>query len=798
MGEKYPVAKIEKKWQNRWEKTGLYEVDLDRAKKPFYNLMMFPYPSAEGLHVGNMYAFTGADIYGRFKRMQGFDVFQPIGLDGFGIHSENYALKIGAHPMELSKKTEKRFYQQLHQIGNGFCWKSKLETYDPSYYKWTQWIFIQMFKNGLAIRKKAPVNWCPHCLTVLSDEQVIAGRCERCKTEVVQKETEQWFFKITKYAERLLKNLEWIDWSERVKVIQKNWIGRSEGAELKFPILNTRYQIPTFTTRPDTIFGATFLVLSPQSEWVEKLTTQEYKQKVREYIEKAKKKTKLQRFLLEKEKTGVFTGSYVINPATEEKIPVWVADYVVKEYGTGAVMGVPAHDQRDYEFAKKYNLPIRQVIEGGNLEKEAYEGEGRLINSGKFSGLRSEVGREKIVSYLAKKGLAKKTIRYKLRDWCISRQRYWGPPIPMIKCPNCGWVPVPEKDLPVLLPYVKDYRPKGKGVSPLAQLKDWVKVRCPKCGGWAERETDVSDTFLDSAWYFFRYPSVDFEDKIFDPKRTKKWLPVDIYIGGAEHAVLHLMYTRFLTMVFKDLGLIDFEEPFKRFFAHGLIIKDGAKMSKSRGNVVVPDDYIKKYGADTLRMYLMFLGPFEKGGDFRDEGIEGMYRFLQRVWRLVNQKPKAGEERKAEQKMMHRTIKKVTEDISTLNYNTAIARIMEYVNFLGKEKEVSKKALEVLVLLLAPFAPHLCEELWEILGNEYSVHKQSWPKYEPRLAKEEEIVFVVQVNGKVRERIILPSGSKKEEVLEKALASEKVKKYIGERKVKRTVFVKDRLVNFVV
>lgn len=799
MERKYNPQKIEKKWQKKWEETGLYEVDLEKAQKPFYNLMMFPYPSAEGLHVGNMYAFTGADIYGRFKRMQGFDVFQPIGLDGFGIHSENYALRIGAHPIDLSKRTEKRFYQQLHQIGNGFSWKTKLETYDPSYYKWTQWIFIQLFKNRLVERKKALVNWCPFCKTVLSDEQVISNRCERCKSEVLERETEQWFFRITRYAERLLRNLDWIDWPEKVKTVQRNWIGRSKGARIEFEVEGRGVKIPVFTTRPDTIFGATFFLLSPRSEWVKKVVLPKYQQKLSKYIENIKKKRE------ERVKTGMFTGSYVFNPASGKKIPVWVADYVLKEYGTGAVMGVPAHDQRDYDFAKRYNLPIVEVIKGGEIEKGAYEGEGVLVNSGQFSNMDSERAREKIVDWLEGKGLARWEVRYHLRDWCISRQRYWGPPIPMIKCPLCGWVPVPEEDLPVLLPYIQNYRPTGTGVAPLAQLEEWVKVQCPKCGGEARRETDVSDTFLDSAWYFFRYPSVDCKERIFDAQRTKKWLPVDMYIGGAEHAVLHLMYTRFLTMVFKDLGLIDFEEPFRRFFAHGLIIKDGAKMSKSRGNVVVPDLYIKRYGADTLRVYLMFLGPFEAGGDFRDEGIVGMHRFLQKVWRLIRTKRKeVGRMGREGEQMMHRTIKKVTEDISTLNYNTAIAKIMEYVNFLFKQRVVSKRSLEVLVLLLAPFAPHLCEELWFILhpkayvlNPSYSVHKQTWPSYSPQLAIEEKITFVVQVNGRVRGKIIISPGRGKEEVLERVKRLENVKKYIRGKRVKRVIFIPDRLVNFV-
>jgi len=799
MAKNYHPQDIEKKWQERWWKERIYEVDLDKAKKPFFNLMMFPYPSAEGLHVGNMYAFTGADIYGRFQRMQDKDVFEPIGLDGFGIHSENYALQIGEHPKKVATRTEKNFYRQLHQIGNGFAWKNTLETYDPEYYKWTQWIFIQLYKAGLVKRKKASVNWCPSCKTTLSDEQVIAGLCERCRTEVEKKELEQWFFKITQYAPKLLKNLEWIDWSERTKIAQRNWIGKSEGTEIQFKVQSSKFKVPTFTTRPDTIFGATFFILAPESEWVEKLTKPKHRKVVSDFVEQARKKTEVQRLFTEKEKTGVFTGSYVINPATNKKIPVWVADYVVMGYGTGAIMGVPAHDQRDWEFAKEHKLSIVKVISGGNIKKEAYDGEGKLVNSGQFNGLLVEQGIKKITAWLKEKGVAKKQTQYRLRDWCISRQRYWGPPIPMINCSKCGWQPVPEKDLPVKLPYIENYQPKGVGKSPLAQAKDWVKTKCPKCKGPAKRETDVSDTFLDSAWYFFRYTSTDKKDVAFDKKRIKKWLPVDMYIGGHEHAVLHLMYTRFLTMVFKNLGLINFEEPFKRFYAHGLLISEGAKMSKSKGNLVIPDEYIKKFGADTLRCYLMFLGPFDQGGDFRDRGIAGMYRFFCRVWRLAQKFSAKGSPE--EKKVIHQTIKKVTENIQNLRYNTAIAAIMEYVNFLTRTKGVSREAIETLVLLLAPFAPHISEEIWcQVLKNKFSIHQQKWPKYDPRLIKEKRVTIVIQVNGKLRGQIeVSDQASVISDQVEKLAKKEKnVAKYLKGKKIKKVVFVSGRLINFVV
>ena len=804
--QRYDPSQIEKKWQEAWRKNKVFQPDLDKAKNPFYNLMMFPYPSGEGLHVGNMYAFTGADIYGRKKRMEGFDVFEPIGLDGFGIHSENYALKIKKHPAEVAEQTEKTFYRQLEATGNAYAWDSISETYDIDYYRWTQWIFIQLYKAGLVERKKASVNWCPSCKTTLSDEQVIAGKCERCDNEVEKQGLEQWFFKITKYAEKLLKNLDWIDWSERTKIAQRNWIGKSEGAGIKFRIDNSKSVISTFTTRPDTIFGATLFVLAPESEWVDKLTQPKCKKKVEGYVKQVKKKTEIQRLFVERKKTGVFTGAYVINPATDKKIPVWVADYVVMGYGTGAIMGVPAHDQRDWEFAKEHDLPIIEVISGGDVKKEAYDGQGKLVNSGKFNGLPVKKGIEKITDWLNKKGLAEKQIQYRLRDWCISRQRYWGPPIPMINCPKCGWLPVLEEDLPVELPFVKNYQPKGLEKSPLAQAKDWVKVKCPKCKGPAERETDVSDTFLDSAWYFFRYTSTDKNEVAFDKQRVKKWLPVEMYIGGQEHAVLHLMYTRFLTMVFKDLGLIDFEEPFKRFYSHGLITKDGAKMSKSRGNVVIPDEYIKSHGSDTLRMFLMFLGPFNQGGDFTDAGIEGVRRFLTRVWQLCHDKNKVNKRTSSELTgELHKLIKKVSEDIEDLKYNTAIAAMMGFLNSwsqsASRRSELSKQDAGVFLRLLAPFAPHITEELWvEVLKNKFSVHQQPWPKYDPKLAKEEKVEIVVQVNGKLRDRLELESkrAGEQETVERLAQKSEKVKNYFQGRKIKKTVFVPGKLINFVV
>lgn len=777
--KKYIPSRIEPKWQKKWREDKLYSPDLDKAPKPCYNLMMFPYPSAEGLHVGNMYPFTGSDIFGRYKRMRGYDVFEPIGLDGFGIHSENYALQTGQHPADLSKVTEKRFYGQLAMIGDSFDWECTVETYKPDYYKWTQWLFLQMFKKGLAYRKKASVNWCPEDKTVLADEQVINGLCERCGSKVGQKELEQWFFKITDYADRLLKNLETIDWSEKVKIAQRNWIGKSEGALVRFG------EIEVFTTRLDTIFGATFVVVSPEHEFVAKLKSNE----VKEYVQKAIKKSELER-KENKDKTGVFTGAYVKNPLTGKDVPVWVADYVLTGYGTGAVMGVPAHDKRDFEFAQKFGLPIVRVIEGGELP---YEGEGVLVDSGKYTGMTSKEARQVMPG--------EKKSQYHLRDWLISRQRYWGPPIPVIYCDKCGIVPVPEKDLPVELPYIQEFRPTGKGESPLASVPEFYNVKCPKCSGPARRETDVSDTFLDSSWYFLRYPSTEFDNVPFDNRKTKKWLPVDMYIGGAEHSVLHLLYARFITMVLNDLGYIDFDEPFKTFFAHGLIIKDGAKMSKSKGNVINPDKYIAEYGADTLRVYLMFMGPLSEGGDFRDGGMNGIYRFLQRIWAL-QERLTINDERLTmnDLRIMHKTIKKVTEDIEQLKFNTAIAALMEWLNHLSKKEKIALEEYKTILLLLAPFAPHITEELWEIVGGKESIHSQSWPQSDNKYLEEEEISVAVQVNRKVRDILVIGKDivNNKEVVEKMARESEKVQKFLEGKSVKKIVYIPGKIISLVV
>lgn len=1149
---KYNPSTIEPYWQSVWENEKTYQPDLDTAtstlvhsevhhellstSSPFYNLNMFPYPSAEGLHVGNMYAFTGGDIYGRFHRMNGRHVFQPIGLDGFGIHSENYALKVGSHPMEQAATSEKNFYRQLHSIGNGYDWTRTVETWKPDYYKWTQWVFIELFKAGLAYRAAAEVNWCPSCKTVLADEQVIdarppatgaagevgRGKCERCSTEVEKRDLEQWFFRITGYSERLLQDLDKIDWTEKVKIAQRNWIGKSEGALVKFSVLGSQFSerglsdaqlsdqpktdkqdsenrnlktennnfLEVFTTRPDTLHGATFMVVSPEHSIVSEILNQvqddKVKGEVQAYVEQAKGKSDKERRDEGKAKTGVFSGAYAVNPVNNQQIPIWIADYVLMGYGTGAIMAVPAHDQRDFEFAKKYNLPIIPVIEpkfvarqgdsavkegqefvkreavcaivrdpktdkylciswkqfsmnglvtGGleegedpveaarrevqeetgyknvrfvedpgiyihslfyhrqkqqnryarfhflffELENEerdsidsneaklseaiwksreelaefftviegeylvemlnnpnrAYIGEGVLANSGEWNGWETPEAKRLATEWLEKNNMGQKETNYHLRDWLISRQRYWGAPIPMIYCEKCagegkswfttdegkervsgisylvsvkdekeqntkykiqntdasGWYPA--EDLPVELPKIDDYRPLGTGKAPLANHPEFYETTCPACGSPARRETDVADTFLDSSWYFLRYLATDLanipfpmgkesaegviasgakqspkkilnqvqDDKngesnqirnlkleISNSAKRSAWLPVNQYIGGAEHSVLHLLYARFVYKVFTDLGYIESSsggEPFPKFFAHGLIIKEGAKMSKSKGNVVVPDLYIKKYGADTLRTYLMFLGPFSEGGDFQDSGIAGINKFLKRVWTLmIKQIEEQGMEPRgtnspnhAEAAFMHRTIKGVTEDISKFRYNTAIAKLMTWYNALAQRESLTNEEVETYLKLLAPFAPHMTEELWQRLRfsvfrfqssdksqsddqlsdqpntekqdsenrnlkteNFISIHTSKWPEFDAAFLIDQNVTIAIQVNGKLRDTLTLQrvEGIEQRVVEELAKKSEKVKKFIEGKEIKKAVYVPGKVLNLVI
>jgi leucyl-tRNA synthetase len=806
MTDTYSPDIVEAKWRERWTERGTNQPDLDRARRPFYNLMMFPYPSAEGLHVGNLFAFTGSDVYGRFKRLQGYDVFEPIGFDAFGIHSENYAIKVGIHPAKLIPRNIANFRRQLERVGGMFDWRHVLSTTDPDYYKWTQWIFLQLFKQGLAYKKAAAVNWCPKDQTVLANEQVINGRCERCDTLVEQRVLEQWFFRITDYAGRLLENLDTLDWSDTTVTAQRNWIGRSEGAEIGFP-MPAGGEIRVFTTRPDTIFGATFMVLAPEHPLVRQITTAEHRADVDRYIREMTGKDLVSRKVGEREKTGAFTGAYARNPATGDSIPIWIADYVLMEYGTGAIMAVPGHDDRDFEFASRFGLPIVRVVAGEGEDAATplaaaftESASGRLVNSGEFDGRRADEAKGAIIRWLEQNGSGKGFVQYRLHDWCISRQRYWGPPIPIIYCEQCGTVPVPEKDLPVILPPIEDFRPDDSGISPLARHEEWYYVPCPQCGKRARRETDVSDTFLDSAWYYLRYPSTEFHDRPFDPARTEKWTPVTTYIGGNEHAVLHLLYSRFIAMVLHDAGHIKFEEPFTRFRAHGLIVKDGAKMSKSRGNVVVPDEYIADWGADTFRMYLMSLGPFQEGGDFRDAGINGPRRFLEKVWHLVSDscEPAGAEINRRVLAKWHRTKQKVTEDLEGLKYNTAISAMMELLNTLREENCCAREVVEDLIVMLAPFVPHFAEENWERLGHTSSVFDAGWPTWDPSLIVAETIEIPVQVNGKTRSKVHVPPDADQDAVVHAALADETTRRFVDGKPPRRIIYVPNRLLNLVV
>ncbi len=967
--EEYNPQKIEKKWAEVWDKTKLYQTDLKSKKNKHYNLVMFPYPSGEYLHIGHGYSFSGADVYARFKKLNGFNVFEPIGYDSFGLPAENFAIKNKVHPKESTASNIKHAEKQLRSFGTMFDFSKEVVTSDSSYYKWTQWLFLKLYEKGLVYQKESPVNWCPKCLTVLANEQVINGLCERCDTQVVQKNLKQWFFKITDYAERLIKDLDKVDWPGSSVIKQRNWIGRSEGVEFEMDIVGQKEKIKTYTTRIDTVFGMTYVVLAPEHPLVLKITSKENKKAVEDYQIKSQKLSEVDRQLEDREKTGVFTGAYAVNPFNNKKVPVWIADYVIYGYGTGAVMAVPAHDERDFEFAKKYNLPIVESIApymkddprddketekrdivtaivknpknnsylclnwkttdwksfptGGtdgedlvkaakrevgeetgyknlkfikqigdsifsefyrphkdsnvfanfkyllfeleNEEKEvvaqkekdqheavwvketevssfisvwnqkiawkrykegdfAYTDYGVVINSGRFSGLKSEEAKEKMAKWLEDKKLGGKKINYRLRDWSIGRQRYWGAPIPIIYCKKCGVQPVPEKDLPVLLPELplEKVQPKGTGKGPLANAKEFVKTICPKCGGEAERETDTMDTFVDSSFYFLRYPSVSNNKEMMEKEVTKKWLPVDMYVGGAEHVTMHLLYARFITKALFDQKLIDFDEPFLRLRHQGMILgPDGKKMSKSKGNVVIPDEVIKEYGADTFRTYILFMGPFEDGGPWDPKGIKGIQRFLEKYWELANevlknQKPENPEEviyysKEIEEtallRIIHKTIKKVSEDIEGFRFNTAVSSFMVCLNEMLKIKSklpfskssvLWKEVLEIFSILLSPFAPFITEEVWERFGNHDSIFTAAWPKYDEGLIEEEVITLVVQINGKVRDTIEVSAGISQKDAQKEALKSQKVIKYTTGKKVANSFFVPNKLINLIV
>ncbi len=819
---KYPATEIELKWQKYWEEKQIYKTDLSKTDKKLYSLVMFIYPSGAKLHIGHWYNYGPADSWTRLKKLQGYNTFEPMGYDAFGLPAENYAIKTGIHPQDSTLQNIEDIRKQLKRIGAMYDWDKELMTCVPEYYKWNQWLFLKLYEKGLAYRKNAPVNWCESCQTVLANEQVKAdGTCERCDNPVVKKFLTQWFFKITAYAEELLRDLEKIDWPEKTKVMQINWIGKSEGIEIDFTA-ESGDKITVFTTRPDTLFGVTYVVLAPEHPLVEKLTKPEFKKQVDEYIEKVKYLTEIERLSTAKEKTGVPIGSYAINPINGEKVPIWISDYVLITYGTGAVMAVPGHDERDFEFAKKFNLPIRKVIlkPGTNPEDElteAYVEPGIMINSGDFSGVESELGKQKISDYLESTGSGKRKINYRLRDWLISRQRYWGTPIPIIHCPICGEVPVPEDDLPVILPYDVDFKPTGE--SPLLRHEKFMNVKCPRCGHDAKRDPDTMDTFVDSSWYHLRYLNPKIENAMFDVDLAEKWMPVDSYIGGAEHATMHLLYARFIHKFLRDLGLVKCDEPYYRLRHQGTITNLGAKMSKSRGNVVNPDVFVEKYGSDVFRMYLMFMGPYDMGGDWSDKGIVGVNRFINRVYELFKKyehefkdynppkeldKSKFTENEKYLYKRINQGLKRVIDDIDTLHFNTAIAFLMELMNDFSELNSIKNKDLVYYILeryafMIAPLAPHLGEECWSLLGKEKSIFENPfWFDYDPEALVQEKFTLAVQVNGKLRAAIEFNVDTSEEEIKQISKEDPRVKKFIDGKEIIREIYVKNKILNIVV
>ncbi len=806
------MKSVEIKWQNKWEKDKLYTFNKKNIDKKFYCLEMFSYPSASKLHLGHWYNYGLTDSFARYKKMKGFEVFEPMGFDAFGLPAENYAIKTGVHPETSTLSNIETMEKQLKAMGAMFDWNAEIKTCMPDYYKWTQWLFLKLYENGLAYRKEAPVNWCPSCNTVLANEQVVDGCCERCGTQVIKRNLTQWFFKITAYADELLEKLDELDWPEKTKAMQRNWIGKSYGGEITFET-ESGDKFNVFTTRADTLFGVTFVALAPEHPLVQKLTTNDRKEAVQKYIEDTSKTDEIERLSTAREKTGVFIGAYAINPVNGKKVPIYAADYVLYSYGTGAVMGVAAHDERDYKFAQKYDLPISVVIRdpnGGN--KLPYTEDGYLINSLEFDGLSSEEARKAILNRLNSEMKGNHKINYRLRDWLVSRQRYWGAPIPMIHCEKCGTVPVPYKDLPVLLPKDVEFKPDGK--SPLAKCESFMNVKCPKCGGEARRDPDTLDTFVCSSWYYLRYPDNKNEDMPFDPEVINQMLPVDKYVGGPEHACMHLLYARFITKALRDMGYLKFDEPFKSLTHQGIILgPDGFRMSKSRGNVVSPDTYIDTYGSDVFRMYLMFGFDYTAGGPWDDNGIKSIAKFTEKIERLVvkasSYKPLAdfekGEDEKALLFAEAYAIKNVDRDMNSFSFNTAIARLMEFVTAIykydaleNKNEGLVLKTVETLVLLLAPCAPHFAEELWSILGNKKSVFLQAYPVFDESALVKDEIELAVQINSKVKCKIVVPSNADDELIKSTALLNQNVEKSIEGKQIVKTIIVKGRLVNFIV
>lgn len=802
MSTKYNFKEIEEKWRKIWEENPVNPPDDSKPK--YYCLDMFPYPSGNGLHVGHWRGYVLSDVISRQKLMEGYELLHPMGWDAFGLPAENYAIKTGTHPSEATKKSISNIKRQVNDIAAIYDWDKEINTTDPEYYKWTQWIFIQMFKNGLAYEKEMPLNWCPNCKAVLANEEATNGVCDRCGATVTKKNLRQWMLRITKYADRLLNDLDKLDWPEKVKKMQSDWIGKSYGAEIDFPVDGTDKSIKVYTTRPDTLYGATFMVLSPEHPIVKDITTAEYKDAIDKYCYEASTKSNVSR-MTDKEKTGVFTGSYGINPLNGAKTPIWVSDYVLADYGTGAIMCVPAHDDRDFEFAKKFDLPIIQVIskDGKEVENltEAYTEPGIMINSNEFNGMKSEDAKKKVPDYMEEKGFGKKTVNFKLRDWVFSRQRYWGEPIPLIHCEKCGTVPVPEDQLPVILPNVKSYKPTDTGESPLAAIDEWVNTTCPCCGGPAKRETNTMPQWAGSSWYYLRYCDNHNDKELASKEALKKWLPVDMYVGGVEHAVLHLLYARFYTKFLHDIGVVDFDEPFKRLFNQGMITKDGAKMSKNKGNVVSPDETVENYGCDSLRMYELFIGPPELDSEWDDNGIDGVFRYLNKVWKFVNEyKDKLVEKPTAEMEFVKNKLTcEITKRLEALTLNTVVSGFMEYTNkMIAVAKAaggIDKDSLETLTLLLAPFTPHISEEMWQLLGHDTSVFTHGWPKYDESKLKEETVNIAVQINGKVKVQLSVDPNADKDTVLAAAKAA------LGDKlsgNIVKEIYVPGRIVNIVV
>jgi leucyl-tRNA synthetase len=802
----------DQKWQKIWEDSGVFKFREDKDKEKLYVLEMFSYPSGSKLHAGHWFNYGPTDSWARMKKMQGYNVFQPMGFDAFGLPAENFAIKTGIHPMDSTLKNIETMEVQLKAMGAMFNWDHEVVTCAPDYYKWTQWLFVQLYKNGLAYRKNAPVNWCPSCNTVLANEQVLDGACERCQTPVIKKDLTQWFFSITKYADELLEDLEGLDWPEKTKSMQRHWIGRSYGSSVKFKVDQKDLEFEVFTTRVDTLYGASYVVFAPENAMVPELTTDKQRAEVEAYIEQARMQSDIDRQSLSREKTGVFTGSYAVNPINGRIIPIWVGDYVLNTYGTGIVMAVPAHDERDFEFAKKYDLPIERVIEGG--DSLPYTEIGKMMNSGEFDGLMGEEAKEKVTLWLEERNSGSLKVNYRLRDWLVSRQRYWGAPIPIVYCDHCGEVVVEEKDLPVTLPYDVEFAPDGK--SPLAKSEEFLNTTCPKCGGHATREADTLDTFVCSSWYYLRYVDNKNEEEAFDKEKINKMLPVDKYVGGPEHAVMHLLYARFVTKALRDMGFLSFDEPFKSLTHQGLILgPDGQKMSKSKGNTISPDEYINQYGSDVFRMYLMFGFSYAEGGAWSDEGIRSVARFVDRVERnfhnikdILQSSSNTDELRTEDKDLLYwnaNTIKGVSEDAEKMQFNTAIARMMELTNALTKYiplKAHNHKVLEKVnadfIRILAPFAPHFGEEIWHLFGNEGSVFDEAWPGYDEEALVKDEVEIAIQINGKIKERIMILSSASDEEIQELALADATIRKETEGKNIVKVIVIKGRLVNIVV